>query len=455
MKKLIITILVLCISSYLNAQCWLQVCNNQPYGIGLQKDSTMWMWGGGDPTYLNYGDSSKIDKLNLIIVHPGKWNFIETFNGHSFAIKNDGTLWFWGSNTNFPSGLGGAAYYYISKVNNDTDWKSVQTGDFNTIAIKNNGSIWSCGTDYKGNLGLGVAHNTIQIGFKQIGTDSNWWKIDNANVTYAIKKDSSLWGCGSNALYSLGDSTNIDRNTLVPIGTDKDWIEVSGADLKLGLKANGTLWAWGTNYNYINSLVTILHYPVQVGTDTDWKFINASGETKFAIKNDGSLWATGRNDIGQLGDGTIIDKTNFIQIGSGIKWKMVTQGRFTTHAITETAELYAWGENAGGQLGVGYKSAYSSVPIMVGNFCAPLGIANTPNVHNSFEVYPNPANEVLIIKVAQVSTAPITLLNIYGQSILSQYLDASNKDLKIVVGSLPRGVYFVKYGNESRKVVLE
>jgi hypothetical protein len=60
-----------------------------------------------------------------------------------------------------------------------------------------------------------------------------------------------------------------------------------------------------------------------------------------AIKSDGSLWAWGNNDHGQLGDGTIIKKASPIQIGSGITWSSVA-GWLHTVATKSDGSLWAW-----------------------------------------------------------------------------------------------------------------
>jgi len=41
--------------------------------------------------------------------------------------------------------------------------------------------------------------------------------------------------------------------------------------------------------------------PVRVGTDYDWEFVTASDYHALGIKTDGSLWAWGDNQFGQLG----------------------------------------------------------------------------------------------------------------------------------------------------------
>ena len=46
--------------------------------------------------------------------------------------------------------------------------------------------------------------------------------------------------------------------------------------------------------------------------------IAAAGyEHSMVLKADGTVWATGQNDYGQLGDGTTSDKRSFVQVLSG------------------------------------------------------------------------------------------------------------------------------------------
>ena len=44
------------------------------------------------------------------------------------------------------------------------------------------------------------------------------------------------------------------------------------------------------------------------GSSTTWASVSAGSYHTVAIKTDGTLWAWGRNNYGQLGDGTVVDK---------------------------------------------------------------------------------------------------------------------------------------------------
>jgi len=51
-----------------------------------------------------------------------------------------------------------------------------------------------------------------------------------------------------------------------------------------------------------------------------WQSVSASFRNTYAIQNDGTLWAWGRNTYGQLGDGTNINKSRQTQMKSTKAW---------------------------------------------------------------------------------------------------------------------------------------
>jgi alpha-tubulin suppressor-like RCC1 family protein len=83
-----------------------------------------------------------------------------------------------------------------------------------------------------------------------------------------------------------------------------------------------------------------------------WQSMTAGDGYSLAIKTNGTLWAWGGNSIGQLGDGTDIDKNSPVQISTASNWQSVAASEEHTLAIKTDGTLWAWGANSFGQLGV-------------------------------------------------------------------------------------------------------
>lgn len=156
-------------------------------------------------------------------------------------------------------------------------------------------------------------------------------------------------------------------------GTSSSWASVSvGGDNysrhTVAIKTDGTLWAWGSNFNGQLGDGTIINRttPTQIGSDTNWKSVSAGGYSHtVAIKTDGTLWAWGYNWYGQLGDGTTSGTTFPIQIGTATDWASVSAGGTHSVAIKTDGTLWAWGGNYWGQLGDGTTTNRTS-PTKIG-----------------------------------------------------------------------------------------
>ncbi len=173
--------------------------------------------------------------------------------------------------------------------------------------------------------------------------------------TAAIKKDGTLWTWGQNTYGQLGDGTSIDRSTPVHVTQQITfaWAQVAaGVSHTVGIRTDGTLWAWGRNDQgqLGDGTTTDRSTPEQIGTASDWVSVSAAYFATFAIKRDGSLWVWGRNIEGQLGDGTNTNRTSPEQLGTSHDWASVTSGNFHTVAIKTNGTLWTWGENMHGAL---------------------------------------------------------------------------------------------------------
>ena len=80
-----------------------------------------------------------------------------------------------------------------------------------------------------------------------------------------------------------------------------------------------------------------------------------------------TLYAFGRNNFGQLGDGTVTSYSSPVTVVGGItSWRQVAGSTFHTVGVTSTGLLYAWGAGNDGRLGTGATTTQSSPVTVVG-----------------------------------------------------------------------------------------
>jgi alpha-tubulin suppressor-like RCC1 family protein len=88
----------------------------------------------------------------------------------------------------------------------------------------------------------------------------------------------------------------------------------------------------------------------------------------LSIHADGTLWATGGNNGGQLGDGTTTRRAAWGQVGTATNWVQVAAGNFFSLGLRTDGTLWAWGDNYYGQLGRATNSGTvvaNAVPMQV------------------------------------------------------------------------------------------
>jgi len=144
----------------------------------------------------------------------------------------------------------------------------------------------------------------------------------------------------------------------------------------LAIDANGDLWAWGRNdYGQLGDGTTVNKpSPVQINTGGrmgDAKIVSVSTGTVYSLAMDasGNLWTWGHNEYGQIGDGTTTDRHVPVQVNTegrmgNSKIVGISAGARFNLAIDTQGRLWAWGENTYGQLGDG-TSTHRSIPVQV------------------------------------------------------------------------------------------
>jgi hypothetical protein len=218
------------------------------------------------------------------------------------------------------------------------------------------------------------------------------------------------------------------------VGTDTNWVKISvGGSQVLAQKADGTLWSWGTGSALgLGVLPIVTTTPQQISPDT-WKSFSAGDAGKsFGIKSDGTLWAWGFNDVGQLGDGTNLERIAPWQIGTDSNWEKVYGGAFYTSLATKTdGSVWYWGTNYDGEFGIGtdLDTNFYTSPFQNPDICVTATLSNPSfELSNTVRLYPNPAKDftTVIYELASKGAVTIEIGDASGRTIWTKTFEAAS-----------------------------
>lgn len=199
----------------------------------------------------------------------------------------------------------------------------------------------------------------------------NWQAITASDASnLLLKSDGTLWGNGRNSLFELAhvvdDRYHILYETPIQIGTENNWKTVNAGHYHvIATKTDGTLWSWGWVALGLGSS-TIYGIPKQIGTANNWLYAANGIAHSMAIRTDGTIWSWGGNSFGQLANGAMTSASTETpqQIGTDADWVAIYAGHQSSFAKKSDSSLWAWGKNAAGQLGNG-DTVSSAVPILI------------------------------------------------------------------------------------------
>lgn len=339
------------------------------YSLALRSDGTVWGWGSN--TYGQIGGSAGGQRTTPSAI-AGLAGIVQIAAGgyHGVALDAAGAVWTWGYNAYGQLGDGTAGNRATpARVPGLSGIVQISAGTFHTLALDSAGNVWSWGANFAGQLGNGMAVGGSGCQIFLCASVPQWVPglsgatrvAAGGNQSFALLADGSVRGWGENHAAQLGDGSQSSRPEPVRIGTLSGITQIaSGGFHTLSLSGSRQLHAWGTGQQGQlgdGSLVTRAA-PGVLGQPGDTIQIAAGEAHSVALIADGSLRAWGYNADGQLGDGTRNPRATPVWVyGLPFPAVHVAAGARHTLALLQDGSVWAWGSNDSGQLGGSAASA--------------------------------------------------------------------------------------------------
>jgi alpha-tubulin suppressor-like RCC1 family protein len=299
------------------------------------------------------------------------------------VLLADGTVWTKGANARGQLGSGSTTDRSTwAPVSGLSGVSKIAAAYYTGYALLSSGSVKAWGYNNNGQVGDGTT--TTQLTPVQVsGLTAGVTQVAAGVYTgFALLSNGSVKAWGNNIAGQVGDGSTTQRLTPVQVsGLTSGVTQIASANYNgFALLSNGSVRAWGNNGNgqVGDGSTTQRLTPVQVsGLTSGVTQVAAAANNGYALLADGSVKAWGFNGTGPVGDGTNTQRLAPVQVSgltSGVT--QIAAGANTGYALLADGSVRAWGRNDLGQVGDGSTTnqlAPVSVSLPAGHVVQRLG----------------------------------------------------------------------------------
>jgi hypothetical protein len=371
-------------------------------GVGATGSTYVSVWSGEDTpgssaSVLNLSAGETAANLAAVALSPSRQVTAHNFWGSAHVVADlagafvlppatcttdcaytwgDNETWQLGRGPRVPSSPTAAPVTGVSGV------AAVAGGANSRYALHTDGTVSAWGHNFHGQLGDGWYGEWSQAPLRIPGLTGVTALAAGAYHGLALLEDGTVRGWGVMFDGGLGGGTS----TPVPVGGLTGIGAITTTTFTaFALRDDGTVLAWGSNQSGLlgnGSTEESSETPVPVTGLTGVTAIAANGDTAYALREDGTVWAWGLGDQGQLGTGFTCGAARChsrvpVQVAGLSGVTALASARAAAYALHADGAVSAWGSNDQGQLGNGLfcNACYSSAPVPVSGLTGVTALA--------------------------------------------------------------------------------
>ncbi len=325
---------------------WVSIVAADRHSCALERTGGVRCWGANDRGQLGQGHREPLDGPTLVPLPAPAVQLAGGFQ-HSCALLDNSELWCWGNGNEGQLGrdddYGGEAALEtdaltperVSLPDGSQDgWSFVDTGEGHTCALRLDGSLWCWGRNSQRQLGFASAEAQVRAPAR-VAPDTDWQSVNAAqNYTCALRVDGSLWCWGFNMGFMSqsgnpfglscevpDDCLQLDQPTRI---LDGEWLSFSTNMFHTcAMDRDAQLWCWGRNHEGQLGMENfpdpqdpdgqlLVHLRTLVATDVE--LFDLGRFTTCVATRGGGLSCVGKNDRGQLGVGVGLSESEFVEV---------------------------------------------------------------------------------------------------------------------------------------------
>jgi len=335
------------------------------HSCALETDSTASCWGWnywGQLGREQPGEPDVIFPTPAPVIGDHHFRQLDGDSSHVCALEASGAAWCWGYNGSGELGaedpdLPGSVEPVA--VTGGLLWRQIATGENHTCAVTLAGQGYCWGFNDEGQLGTGAFADrpapTVVAGALP------WREIKGgleSSCGVTVTGHAYCWG--SDAFGQLGNGVDDGDGTATPSAVIGDHrfaqIDHESSHACAVTVDRGEIWCWGRN-----EAGQLGNGTVTRGSGTPVKVVSTERFTKVTVgiwhscglTTGGDVWCWGMGELGQLGRVSLADSTTPVQVAGGLRFSDVEAGGYQTCGRTTDGHGYCWGSNLSGELGNG------------------------------------------------------------------------------------------------------